>query len=936
MKKLLSLLLCLLLLLQLSCFVFAEDASEDATTVIRTAEELVRFAQNCASDTYSAGRSFALGADIDLTGTDFSPIPWFGGSFDGRNHRITGLRYTRDGSRQGLFRVIAEGATVSSLRVSGTVTPGGTGCYVGGIAGVNSGTVTDCSFEGTVSGMEDVGGVVGHNTVTGTVARSGFTGDVTAEHQVGGIAGLNDGILLECSNLGAVNTVAITPREQSVDSLLNAHFDISQVSEDDFLNLSNIGGIAGDNTGIIDQCRNNGAVGYRSTGYNVGGIAGKSSGYVSGCRNAAEINGRRDTGGIVGQLIPFSDWDLSSGKLDALSWQISILNGQLNNLSYNFDSYGDSIYSSVDRLRGYTADMTNALFDIAQYAADNDERIIQSLRDSIYVDPTTGEISFSAPNLGNVDTNALSYALSNMYGESTLFIDLARDATGSLAADIRRVSDQITNIFNVLFSTISDLTVITPETDDLSESEAYSRNTGAVASCTNLGTVIAENNAGGILGTAGFEVEFDMEDRLNISDYLTSNSRHSLFAAVRDCVCSGEVSAKGGTVGGIAGAMDLGVIVGSTVTGSVSGGSSDYVGGLVGYTTGSVWYSWSRSLLHGGKYVGGVAGYASKICNCKAWVHFEQQNEYAGAIAGWVEEGPVTGNYYVSVTPGGVDGISISGETDALSEEDFLRLDGVPAQFGTVTVQYVFEGKVLSEETVRFGGTLRHVPVIENRDGMYWSWDLPEQEHIYSALSVEGSFHSPRSTIAGEGDPPAYLVEGRFYDGQKLELLPLPTEGFSEAPLAAQVIWVSGYEGELTVRMLTDTDGMLYLVQENGQSVPTSYTRDGRYIVFRVPNGGSFFYMGTNPNAPIAVEEDDLRTVGIILIPFVILFIVVIILISRKYRKEIRPVEQRVRSRKAEGTAPAQKAPHEPAAASLPPEAKEETGTEAAEGNAHE
>ena len=899
MKKTLSLLLCLLLFLQVSCLTFAEEPTEEAPIVIRTAKELLRFAQNCASDTYSIGRNFVLEADIDLSETDFSPIPWFGGSFDGQNHRITGFRYTRDGSRQGLFRVVAEGAVVSNLKVFGTVTPGGTGCFIGGIAGVNSGTISDCSFEGTISGMEDVGGIVGHNMVSGNIHRCTFTGNATAEHQVAGIVGLNDGTILSCMNQGSINTVAIIPKEQNVDSLLNAHFDISQISEDDFLNLSNIGGIAGDNTGIIDHCRNSGSVGYHSTGYNVGGIAGKSSGFVSECSNLSEINGRRDVGGIVGQLIPFSDWDLTSGKLDALSWQISILNGQLNSLSYNFDSYGDSIYSSVDRLRGYTADMTNALYDIGQYAVNNDQQILSSLRDSIYVNPTTGEISFSEPYLGNVDTTALSSALSNMYGESTVFVGLARDATGSLAADIRRVTDQITNVFNTLFSTISDLTNISPETDDLSESEAYSRNTGAIASCTNQGKIIAENNAGGILGTAGFEVEFDMEDRLNISDYLTSNSRHSLFAAVRDCLCSGETDAKGGTVGGIAGAMDLGVIVGSAVTGSVSGGSSDYVGGLVGYSTGSVWYSWSRSLLRGGKYVGGIAGYATKICNCNAWVHFEQQNEYAGAVAGWVEEGPVTGNYYVAVTPGGVDGISISGETDALSEEAFLNLEGIPGQFGTVKVQYRCEGKIVSEETVRFGGTLKHIPSIRNKDGKYWTWGLPEEEHIYSDLVIDGSYHSPRTTLAGEGDPPVYLVEGQFYDGQKLELMPLPVSGFSEEPLVAQVIWVAGYDGDLTVRMLTDTDGTLYLVHENGQSVSTDYTRDGRYIVFRIPNGGSFFYMGSASSTALAVESDDLRTAGLILIPFVILFILALILIHRKYRKEIRPVQQQVRNRKA-------------------------------------
>ena len=66
--------------------------------------------------------------------------------------------------------------------------------------------------------------------------------------------------------------------------------------------------------------------------------------------------------------------------------------------------------------------MTDALFGIAQYAAENDREILDSIRDSIDVNPETGEISFHEPALGNVDTTALSSALSNMYGETALFM----------------------------------------------------------------------------------------------------------------------------------------------------------------------------------------------------------------------------------------------------------------------------------------------------------------------------------------------------------------------------------------------------------------------------------------------------------------------------------------------------------------------------------
>ena len=52
--------------------------------------------------------------------------------------------------------------------------------------------------------------------------------------------------------------------------------DVSEVSEDDFLNISDIGGITGLSTGIAEGCVNVGKIGYEHMGYNVGGIAGRS------------------------------------------------------------------------------------------------------------------------------------------------------------------------------------------------------------------------------------------------------------------------------------------------------------------------------------------------------------------------------------------------------------------------------------------------------------------------------------------------------------------------------------------------------------------------------------------------------------------------------------------------------------------------------------
>ena len=67
---------------------------------------------------------------------------------------------------------------------------------------------------------------------------------------------------------------------------------------------TDIGGIAGFSNGVIQSCKNVGNVGYEHMGYNVGGIVGRQSGYLDGCKNTGIVNGRKDVGGIAGQLEP--------------------------------------------------------------------------------------------------------------------------------------------------------------------------------------------------------------------------------------------------------------------------------------------------------------------------------------------------------------------------------------------------------------------------------------------------------------------------------------------------------------------------------------------------------------------------------------------------------------------------------------------------------
>lgn len=210
-KRWTSVLLCLLLLLGITLPVYAEENPEQGAVPVEelrisTPEEFASFAENCRLDSYSRNLAVTLERDLDLSGTDFEPVPIFSGSFDGKGHTISGLSITADGSAQGLFRYLTADAVVRDLSVQGEIDPGCSGNEIGAVAGRNEGQILNCSFSGTVSGGDYVGGIAGTNAVTGIIDSCRTNGDIYGDHFVGGIAGENTGVIRGCANYAAINT----------------------------------------------------------------------------------------------------------------------------------------------------------------------------------------------------------------------------------------------------------------------------------------------------------------------------------------------------------------------------------------------------------------------------------------------------------------------------------------------------------------------------------------------------------------------------------------------------------------------------------------------------------------------------------------------------------------------------------------------------------
>ncbi len=326
----------------------SSEGGQENIVVIETAEDFLEFSALCTSETYSQGKAFALGADINLEGKAFSPVAVFAGTFDGGGHQITGLSVTSSGSNLGLFRYVQEGAVVKNLKVQGNISPSGSRVNIGGIAGTNRGRIENCVVSGLLTAHEALGGIVGCNEETGVVEGCVNQASLTGNLKTGGIAGWNKGQILESSNSGQINAT-----KQGVDENASTQFSLGSIDLEESIRVERVndgGGIAGLSSGVIKGCVNSGAVGYPHMGYNLGGIAGRQCGLIDRCQNFGQIQGRKDVGGIVGQLEPYLSVTYEEDVFDDLESQLDALSDMGDSLSRLIEETGDTASDDLEQV----------------------------------------------------------------------------------------------------------------------------------------------------------------------------------------------------------------------------------------------------------------------------------------------------------------------------------------------------------------------------------------------------------------------------------------------------------------------------------------------------------------------------------------------------------------------------------------------------------
>lgn len=890
LKRISALLLCLLLVLSLPVTALAEEAqdSEEGTTLrIARRQQFLDFAENCRLDSYSRNLSVILLTDIDLTGVDFSGIPIFCGNFDGNGHTVSGLSITRDGSNMGLFRYVDASGVIQNLTVSGAVTPDGSRSAVGGIAGHNAGKIQNCFFDGTVSGSDDVGGIAGINAITGIIDGCHSKGVITGDHRVGGIVGNNLGVVRSCNNRSGVNTTAEENQIKLSDISLETITGSESVSA-----VTDIGGIAGTSSGVIRQSKNRGNVGYQHMGYNVGGIAGTQTGYLYKCENFAQVYGRKEVGGIVGQMEPTTFIEYTEDTMQILQSQL----GTVSNLTGQAFS---TIQDGNSDMGVQVDDLYNSLVD----AKDALDTLLPNGDEPYPPDRDTIDAAINNAN------SSLAAAGSSLYA----IMDSVNDTADSLSRIMRSIAGQISAMSATVGNASQNLGGTIEDISDRDTAEILS---GKVEKCTNSGAVLGDLNAGGVVGAIAYENRLDPENDLQIGGDNSMNFDTQLRAVILGCENSGSVTAKRQNVGGIVGWMALGLTKDCLSTGSIDAEDANYVGGVAGRSDGYVRRCSAKSAITGNAYVGGIAGEGLTVTDCRSMVQLTG-SEKTGAILGFkgehsgflksesdgtdeTEEDTVTGNYYITVGSdiGAIDGVSYADSAQPLEHDDFVELEGLDPIFKVISVRFVYDDGMMHTVTLAPGEALSpdSIPKLPEKAGYVGRWDGLADADL-SDIRFDVSFpavytaewETVQSEPSGESKLPTLLAQGQFSDNTPIQLTQMtkgPAPGVHDKFLEGYAFTLPTGTAD-TLRYLPETEQTnvrIMVKGADGSWREVSHTQDGSYLVFAIEDGDeSFCLIGS-----MKKSVSRLPIIGAGGAAMVVLLVVILLVHHRRKKKAVK------------------------------------------------
>lgn len=252
---------------------------------------------------------YQLTADINLNSIAWTPIgaqTSFKGVFDGNGKTISNLSVT-SGDNAGLFGMI-NSATIKNLTVSGVIDAGNSaGMIVGRTESkdhTSNNLILNCKAEGSVSGGNDIGGIIGFVTrateIKNCVNKASVKASTTGNSFAGGIVGDNNGgmIVVEgCDNYGKVEAAGtfvggIIGLVRKVDG--NVLKDCKNFADVTGKETGSVGGIVGCARVTVENC-------YTLNTATVNGTAASAMSLIGNYTGDKAVDGASTVGALIGQ-----------------------------------------------------------------------------------------------------------------------------------------------------------------------------------------------------------------------------------------------------------------------------------------------------------------------------------------------------------------------------------------------------------------------------------------------------------------------------------------------------------------------------------------------------------------------------------------------------------------------------------------------------------
>ena len=622
------------------------------------------------------------------------------------------------------------------------------GYNIGGICGRQCGTLYSCTNNGKVQGKKDVGGIVGQQepyietdpskSVSEQIARINALVNMTADDAEGATPAMIDALTLLQQASG-----------HAVDDITSMTGDLSvyRIEERDW-------------AGIIEERAEN------AEREAAASLEARMQGALDGLPREGILSiddltlediTLEDLENIIERL---EDFSLSDAERELLQERERLLR-EAEEAEENVRADAEAVRHEADEARHEAENQFNDTVNegIGRWNSGIDS--ITENKNTLTSD--LGSIRYAADNLMNMG-----------YGYST-----------QLSNDLSALNEQINKTYDLVEDLINGVTEegVDYLFSDVSETGNQDVVTGRTVSCRNNGSVYGDINAGGIAGSLSVDTE-NLESNAIARFELKAGEAYAMSSTLDSCQNHGIVNVRTDAGGGIAGRIEHGCIKGGCGYGAVISEEGDHIGGIAGYSEGTIVSSYSTCTLSGRDTVGGIAGYAVSIKQCIAMPVFGEVRGGRGGIAGQILRDPqtesidgedFTDNHYVSGDYYGIDDISYDTKAAEISYDELMDMEGIPSEFERLKVIFVSNGEIIKIYPASYDDDMGDLilPDIPDVDGSYGVWPDLTGMKVSGNMVVEAEYVSHVQVLRSDSEyedtgKPLALVQGQFKEADSI------------------------------------------------------------------------------------------------------------------------------------------------------------------------